>query len=104
MAVVQQQLTDLLDQALPARFAEPGRGEPSGAVQERVRRELATNCSSDLADLLLFAHDVGRFCDERGIPLRRAARPPRAWWCGRSASASRRPKATGTFQEHSRCL
>jgi hypothetical protein len=34
-----------------------------------VRDELSTICGSDLAELLLFAHDVGRFCSERGIPL-----------------------------------
>jgi DNA polymerase-3 subunit alpha len=67
--VGQQQLTDLVEQALPARFAETGRGEPSEDVLERVRQELQTICTSDLADLLLFAHDVGRFCEERAIPL-----------------------------------
>src|SRR5215471_5799306 len=64
-----QQLTELVERALPERFAETGRGEPSEAVSERARQELHTICASDLADLLLFAHDVGRFCSERGIPL-----------------------------------
>jgi hypothetical protein len=50
-------------------LAETGRGEPSEDVLERVREELQTICASDLADWLLFAHDVGRFCEERGIPL-----------------------------------
>ena len=30
---------------------------------------MRTICASGLADLLLFSHDVGRFCAERGIPL-----------------------------------
>jgi DNA polymerase-3 subunit alpha len=67
--VGQQQLTDLVEQALPARFAEAGRGAPSEAVIEQARQELRTICASDLADLLLFAHDVGQFCAERGIPV-----------------------------------
>jgi DNA polymerase-3 subunit alpha len=69
--VGEQQLTKLVEQALPARFAElyPGRGEPSPDVLEQVSEELRTICGSDLAELLLFAHDVGRFCSERGIPL-----------------------------------
>jgi DNA polymerase III alpha subunit len=67
--VGEQQLTKLVEQALPERFADTGRGEPSYAVLERVSEELRTICSGDLADLLLFAHDVGRFCSERGIPL-----------------------------------
>jgi DNA polymerase III alpha subunit len=67
--VGEQQLTELVEKAVPARFAETGRGEPSLDVLERVRDELSTICGSDLADLLLFAHDVGRFCSERGIPL-----------------------------------
>jgi DNA polymerase-3 subunit alpha len=38
-------------------------------VLERAREKLRTICSSELAELLLFAHDVGRFCADRGIPL-----------------------------------
>jgi DNA polymerase III alpha subunit len=67
--VGEQQLTELVEQALPARFAETGRSEPSEAVLERAKAELRTICGSDLADLLLFAHDVSRFCADRGIPL-----------------------------------
>jgi hypothetical protein len=67
--VGEQQLTELVEKAVPARFAETGRGEPSPAVLEQVSHELQSITGSDLADLLLFAHDVGRFCSERGIPL-----------------------------------
>jgi DNA polymerase-3 subunit alpha len=47
----------------------PGRGEQPEAVLDRVRDELRAIRGTDLADLLLFAHDVGRFCADRGIPL-----------------------------------
>jgi DNA polymerase-3 subunit alpha len=67
--VGEQQLAGLLIQALPACFAQTGRGEPSDAVLERAGQELQTICASGLADLLLFAHDVGRLCAERGVPL-----------------------------------
>jgi DNA polymerase III subunit alpha len=42
-----QQLTELVERALPERFAETGRGEPPEAVLERARRELHTICASD---------------------------------------------------------
>jgi hypothetical protein len=37
-----QQLTELVERALPERFAETGRGEPPEAVLELVRQELRT--------------------------------------------------------------
>ncbi len=67
--VGEQQLAELLEQALPARFAETGRGEPPAEVLERTRQEVRTICAGGLADLLLFSHDVGRFCAERAIPI-----------------------------------
>ncbi|MBV9323914.1 MAG: DNA polymerase III subunit alpha [Chloroflexi bacterium] len=67
--VGEQQLAELVDERLPARFAETGRGEPSADVLERASQEVQTICSSGLADLLLFAHDVGRFCAQRGFPV-----------------------------------
>jgi DNA polymerase-3 subunit alpha len=67
--VGEQQLAELVEQTLPARFAETGRGEPPVEVVERTRDEVRTICTSGLADLVLFSHDVGRFCAERGIPI-----------------------------------
>jgi DNA polymerase-3 subunit alpha len=67
--VGEQQLSDLVEQELPARFADTGRGEPSEAFLEQARHELQTIFTNGLADLLLFAYEVGRFCSERGIPM-----------------------------------
>lgn len=58
-----------MDQELPARLAATGRGEPSDEVLDRVHEEVRTICEHGLADLLLFAHEVGQFCSQRGIPL-----------------------------------
>lgn len=68
-ALGEQQLAELVARALPARFAETGRGELSEAVLEHARNETQTICASGLADLVLFAHDVGRFCAEHDIPV-----------------------------------
>ena len=36
---------------------------------ERVQEEVRTICEHGLADLLLFAHEVGQFCSQHGVPL-----------------------------------
>jgi DNA polymerase III alpha subunit len=64
-----QHLSDLVAQALPERLAATGRGELSEDVLERTREEVRTSCESGLADLLLFAREVGQFCAQDGIPL-----------------------------------
>jgi DNA polymerase-3 subunit alpha len=38
-------------------------------VLERAREEVAIICERGLADLLLFAHEVGQFCSQHGLPL-----------------------------------
>ena len=65
----EQQLEQLVEQALPERFAEAERGVPSDEVLESARREVRTICDRGLADLLLFAHEVGQFCGQHSIPL-----------------------------------
>ena len=60
--VSEQQLQELVEEALPLRFAETGRGKLTDEVLERARDEVQTICSSGLADLLLFSHEVGRWC------------------------------------------
>jgi DNA polymerase-3 subunit alpha len=65
----EQQLADLVEHALPARFAETGRGAPSRDVVEGARAEVHTICERGLADLLLFAHEVAQFCQQHAIPL-----------------------------------
>src|SRR5207244_6306467 len=65
----EQQLAKLVNQQLPARLTDTGRGEPSDEVLERVQDEIRTICEHGLADLLLFAHEVGQFCCQHGIPL-----------------------------------
>jgi len=65
----EQRLAELVEHALPARFAETGRGEPSGEVRARAAEEVRAICSSGIADLVLFSHEVGRFCAQREIPL-----------------------------------
>ena len=67
--VSEQQLQELVEEALPLRFAETGRGKLTDEVLERARDEVRTICSSGLADLLLFSYEVGRWCVERGIPI-----------------------------------
>jgi DNA polymerase-3 subunit alpha len=65
----QQQLGELVEQALPARFAETGRGAPSAEVRARAVEEVRAICASGIADLVLFSHEVGRYCAQLGIPL-----------------------------------
>jgi DNA polymerase III subunit alpha len=65
----EQQLAKLVDEELPARLSATGRGEASEEVLERVHEEVRTICEHGLADLLLFAHEVGQFCSQRGILL-----------------------------------
>ena len=36
---------------------------------ERVHEEVRTICEHGLEDLLVFAHEVGQFCSQHGIPL-----------------------------------
>jgi DNA polymerase III subunit alpha len=36
---------------------------------KRLHDEVRTICEHGLADLLLFAHEVGQFCSQHGIPL-----------------------------------
>jgi hypothetical protein len=67
--IAEEQLTRPVEQALPTHVAETGRRTPSDTVLERIRQELQAICSSELADVLLFAYDVARFRTERGIPL-----------------------------------
>src|SRR6202165_717865 len=67
-----QRLVDLVERALPERFAETGRGEPSVQVREQAATEARAICDAGLAELLLVAYDVGQFCKQHGIP--RAAR------------------------------
>ena len=65
----EQRLAELVEHALPARFAETGRGEPSAEVRARAAEEVRAICSSGIADLVLFSHEVSRFCAQREIPL-----------------------------------
>ena len=65
----EQRLAELVEQALPARFAETGRPEPSAEVRTRAEEEVRAICASGIADLLLFSHEVGSFCAQHGIPL-----------------------------------
>ena len=65
----QQRLAELVEQRLPERFAETGRGEPSVKVREQAAAELRAICQAGLAELLLVAYDVGQFCRQHGIPL-----------------------------------
>jgi DNA polymerase III alpha subunit len=65
----EQRLAELVEHALPARFAETGRGEPSAEVRARAAEEVSAICSSGIADLVLFSHEVGRFCAQCEIPL-----------------------------------
>src|ERR1700737_1611415 len=64
-----QRLIDLVERALPERFAETGRGEPAVHVREQAMTEVRAICDAGLAELLLVAYDVGQFCKQRGIPL-----------------------------------
>ena len=64
-----QRLIDLVERALPERFAETGRGEPSVQVREQAATEARAICDAGLAELLLVAYDVGQFCKQHGIPL-----------------------------------
>ena len=71
----EQQLARLVDQEFSQRFAATGRGRPSESesesekILERVHEEVRTICEQGLADLLLFAYEVGQFCSQHGIPL-----------------------------------
>jgi len=65
----EQQLAQLVEHALPERFAETGRGAPSEHIQELAREEVRTICERGLADLLLFAHQVGEFCAQHALPV-----------------------------------
>jgi DNA polymerase-3 subunit alpha len=67
--VGEQQLEALVERALPERFAQTGRGALAPDLLERAREEVRTICEHGLADLLLFAHEVGQFCSQHGIPL-----------------------------------
>jgi DNA polymerase-3 subunit alpha len=67
----EQQLAKLVDQEFRQRLAATGRDEASDSEKmlERVHDEVRTICEHRLADLLLFAHEVGQFCSPHGIPL-----------------------------------
>jgi DNA polymerase-3 subunit alpha len=65
----EQQLAALVEQALPERCVQTGRRAPSAAILERARAEVRTICDRGLADLLLFASEVGQFCAQHRIPL-----------------------------------
>src|SRR5919202_667603 len=47
----QQRLAELVEQRLPERFAETGRGEPSVKVREQAAAELRAICQAGLAEL-----------------------------------------------------
>ncbi len=65
----EQQLEALVERALPERCAQSGRGVPTQDVLDRARDEVRTICERGLADLLLFAHEVGQFCAQHHIPV-----------------------------------
>jgi hypothetical protein len=67
--IVEQQLVDTAEDALPARCAETGREAPSDEMGERVSREVEAICQSGLAELLVVAQQVALECRRRGIPL-----------------------------------
>src|SRR5262249_39536778 len=64
-----QQLADVVADALPRRCAETGREPPNDDLRARLQAELDEICKAGLADLLLVAQQVGAACRERGIPL-----------------------------------
>jgi DNA polymerase III alpha subunit len=65
----EHQLAKLVDQEFSQRLAATGRNKASDDVLERVQEEVRTICEHGLADLLLFAHEVGQFCSQHCIPL-----------------------------------
>jgi DNA polymerase-3 subunit alpha len=65
----EQRLAELVEHALRRRFSETGRGVPADDVVERTREELRTIFEHGLAELLLFATEVGQFCAQQGLPL-----------------------------------
>jgi hypothetical protein len=65
----EQRLAKLVEQELHARLAATGRGKFAEDVMKRAREEVRTICEKGLADLLLFAHEVGQFCAQHAIPV-----------------------------------
>jgi DNA polymerase-3 subunit alpha len=57
--VFDQQLADLVADALPRRCAETGREPPNDDLRARVQAELDEICKAGLAELLLVAQQVG---------------------------------------------
>lgn len=64
-----QRLAELVERALPERFAETGRGEPPEQVRDQAAAEVRAIADTGVSELLLTAHDVAQFCKQHGIPL-----------------------------------
>ena len=65
----QQRLAELVEQRLPQRLAETGRGQPSVTLREQAQAEVRAIGQAGLAELLLVAYDLGQFCAQYGIAL-----------------------------------
>jgi DNA polymerase-3 subunit alpha len=67
--IAAQQLADAVDDALPRRLADSGRGPQTSEVRQRAERELKAICEIGLAELLLVAWHVAAQCRANTIPL-----------------------------------
>jgi Bacterial DNA polymerase III alpha NTPase domain len=65
--IAAQRLADAVEERLPQRFAETGRGEPDPGALERAAAELSAIFDAGLAELLLIASLVAAACRERNI-------------------------------------
>ena len=76
-------LVELVHRTLGERFTATGRGTPSDDVVTRAEREVADLCRAGLAELMLTAHDLARFCHQHGMPLaaRGSATSSLVAWC-----------------------
>jgi DNA polymerase-3 subunit alpha len=64
-----QQLTEVVNRELTVRCADTGRGQPTPDMRARVDAELRALCGAGLAELLLTAYELGRFCRQHEIPI-----------------------------------
>jgi hypothetical protein len=62
-------LAELVNRTLVERFDSAERGKPSSEVEARAEREVTDLCRAGLAELMLTAYDLGRFCAQHGMPL-----------------------------------
>ena len=66
---VQQELADVVAEALPRRCAETGRDAPNDAMRQRVADELEAIGRAGLAELLLVAQQVGLECRRHDVAI-----------------------------------